>query len=127
MNRNKLWKVVSNTGIKGKLYKNLLAMYEFVNSCIRTRDGLTDFFKRPFGLKQGCLASPILFSIFKNEFANEVERSGLSGVQLFPDLVVILLPMFADDLALISDSVLGLQRLLNLLYSFCKTKDLEYI
>ena len=124
VNRNKLWKVVSNTGIKGKLYKNLLAMYKSVNSCIRTSDGLTDFFKCPFGLKQGCLASPILFSIFINEFANEVERSGLRGVQLFPDLIEILLLMFADDLALISDSVLGLQRLLNLLYSFCKTKDL---
>ena len=30
--------------------------------------------------------------------------------------------MFADDLAL--DTVTGLQRLLNLLYSFCKVKDL---
>ena len=65
-----------------------------------------------------------MFSTFINEFANEVERSGLRGVQLFPDLVEILLLLFADDLALISDSVLGLQRLLNLLYSFCKTKDL---
>ena len=39
---------------------------------------------------------------------------------MFPDLVEVLLFMFADDLALISDSVIGLQRLLNLLYSFCK-------
>ena len=31
--------------------------------------------------------------------------------------------MFAFDLALISDSIIGLQRLLNLLYSFCKAKD----
>ena len=31
--------------------------------------------------------------------------------------------MFADDLALILDIVIGLQRLLNLLLSFCKVKD----
>ena len=43
---------------------------------------------------------------------------------MFPDLVEILLLMFADDLALISDTVIGLQHLPNLLYSFCKVKDL---
>ena len=32
--------------------------------------------------------------------------------------------MFVDDLALISDTVIGLQRLLNLLFNFCKVKDL---
>lgn len=43
---------------------------------------------------------------------------------MFPDLVEILLLMFADDLVLISDWVIGLQSLLNLLHSFCKAKDL---
>ena len=124
VNRRKLWKVVSDTGIKGKLYKNLLAMYRSVKACVRTNEGLTDFLDCPVGLKQGCLASPILFSIFINEFAKEVEHSGLRGMQLFPDLVEILMLMFADDLALISDTVIGLQRLLNLLFNFCKVKDL---
>ena len=72
MTRGKLWKVEGNTGIKGKLYKNLLAMYKSVKECIRTSNGLTDFYNCSFGLKQGCLASPILFSIFINEFAEEV-------------------------------------------------------
>ena len=99
INRRKLWKIVSDTGIKGKLYKNLFAMYTSVKACVRTSKGLTDFFNCTIGLKQGCLASPILFSIFINEFAKEVEYSGLRGVQVFPDLVEILLLMFADDLA----------------------------
>ena len=43
---------------------------------------------------------------------------------MFPDLVEILLLMFADDLTLISTLVIGLQRLLNLLYSFSQVKDL---
>ena len=64
VNRGKLWKAVSDTGIKGKLCKSLLAMYKSVKACIRTSDGLTDFFNCPFGLKQECQASPILFSIF---------------------------------------------------------------
>ena len=63
MTRGKLRKAVGDTGIKGKLYKNLLAMYKSIKECIRTSDGLTDFNNCSFGLKQGCLASPILFSI----------------------------------------------------------------
>ena len=59
-----------------------------------------------------------------NEFAKEVENGGLRGVQLFSDFVEILILMFADDLALISDSVIRLQRLLNILYTFCQVKDL---
>ena len=124
INRSKLWKVVSKTGIKGKLYNNLLSMYHSVKACVRTNEGLTSFFNCPIGLKQGCLASPILFSIFINELATEVENSNLRGVQLFPDLAEILLLMFADDLALISDSINGLQRLLNILHTFCVARDL---
>ena len=70
------------------------------------------------------MASPILFSIFINELATELENSNLRGVQLFPDLAEILLLMFADDLALISDSIIGLQRLLNILHNFCVIRDL---
>ena len=99
-------------------------MYTSVKACVRTSEGLTEFFNCAIGLKQGCLASPIPFSILINEFSKEVENSGLRGVQVFPDLLEILLLKFADDLALISDTVVGLQRLLNLLYSFCQVKDL---
>ena len=97
-----------------------------LKACVRTNEGLTEFFNCTIGLKQGCLASLILFSIFINEgkVAKEVENSGLRGVQVFPDLLEILLLMFADDLALVSDTVVGLQQLLNLLYSFCQVKDL---
>ena len=99
-------------------------MYQSVKACVRTNEGLTSFFNCPLGLKQGCLASPILFSIFINELATELENSNLRGVQLFPDLAEILLLMFADDLALISDSIIGLQRLLNILHNFCVVRDL---
>ena len=40
INRRKLLKVVSDTGIKGKLYKNLMAMYTSVKACVRTSEGL---------------------------------------------------------------------------------------
>ena len=52
--------------------------------------------------------------MFINEFATLLENSGIRAVQLFPDLTEIMLLMFADELVLISDTILGLQRLLNM-------------
>ena len=65
-----------------------------------------------------------MLSTVTNESAREAENRGIRGVQLFPELVEILILMFPDDLALISDTVIRLQWLLNLLFSFCKVKDL---
>ena len=64
VNRHKLWPVVSDTGIKGKLHTNLLSMYRSVKACVRTNEGVTDFLNCPVRLKQGCLASPIPFFNF---------------------------------------------------------------
>ena len=122
--RTKLWEVLLKTGVKGKLFKSLQGMYKTVKACVRTSEGLTEYFDCPSGLKQGCTASPILFSLFIDEFSSLVKNSGIRGVQLFPELTEILLLMFADDLALISDTVRGLQKLLNLLYEFCSDKGL---
>ena len=122
--RTKLWDVLIRTGVKGKLFKTLQGMYKTVKACVRTTEGLTDYFDCPSGIKQGCTASPILFSILIDEFSGIVENSGIRGVQLFHELTEILLLMFADDLALISDTVSGLQKLLYLLYEFCNDKGL---
>ena len=102
--------------LKGNYPKAFKEMYKTGKACVRTTEGLTNYFDCPIGFKQGCIASPILFSLFINEFANMV--------QLFPELTEILLLMFADDLALIADTVQGLKRLLNLLYDFCTNKGL---
>ena len=38
------------------------------------------------------------------------------GIQLLPNLTEIYLLMFEDDIALIADTVVGIQRKLNILY-----------
>jgi len=42
------------------------------------------------------------------------------GIQLLLNLTEICLLMFADDMALIADTVVGLQRQLHILYDFCQ-------
>ena len=70
---------------------------------------LTDVFLCPRGLKQGEVCSPVLFSLFINELTKDIIESGKHGIQLAPDLIELLILLFADDVVLLSDSVFGLQ------------------
>ena len=116
--RNKLWSLLSSYGLNGKMLQALMGIYKTVQSCVRSRSGNTDFFECPFGLRQGCMLSPVLFSLFINELSVEVSKNGKHGVQLFPDIYEILMLLFADDVILVSDSIVGLQCQLNTLSSY---------
>ena len=94
--RPKLWDVLKRSGIKRKLYKVYKKCAKTVKVCVRTTEWLTACFNCPTGLQQWCIASPILFLMFINEFACIVENSSLKGLQLFPELTEILSLMFAD-------------------------------
>ena len=111
--------------IKGNLLKSFRSMYEQVLACVRLKGTLSDYFNCPAGLKQGCIASPLLFSFFINDLANEINNSDIKGVQLFPDQVEILILLFADDVALCSETVCRLQRQLNILSKYCDESKLK--
>jgi hypothetical protein len=64
INRQLLWDILKQKGIKGNLYKSLQGMYEGVKAYIRCNGSRTDYVNSTVGLKQGCLASPILFCFF---------------------------------------------------------------
>ena len=69
--------------------------------------------------------SPILFCLFINELETVLRNCGSRGIQVFPDITEIFSLMFADDVALMSDTVVGLQRPLNALHTFCTDWQLE--
>ena len=111
-----LWMVLSRTGVQGRMLNMLRGMYQSVKSCVRCSGGeFTDYFECLQGLKQGCLCSPILFSYFINQLANDIIEGGSHGIQLLPNQIELFLMLFADDLALMSSTVAGLQNQLNLL------------
>ena len=88
----------------------LQSMYISVRSCVRCPDNLTEFFECPIGVRQGCVLSPTLFSFLINELALEIAQNGMYDVQLTPDVVHILIMLFADDVLFASYCVAGLQR-----------------
>jgi hypothetical protein len=72
------------------------------------------------GVRQGCILSPLLFSIFLSELQVQFDACGARGIDTFADPVGILMLMYADDIAIVSDSVSDLQKKINCLEMYCK-------
>ena len=56
----------------------------------------------------------VLFSLFINELTKDITENGKHGIQLSPDLIELMILLFADDVVLFSDSVIELQNQLNI-------------
>ena len=80
-------------------------------------------FEVPTGTKQGGVLSPDLFSFYMHDLIELLRNSGY-GCHVIE--VCIASIFFADDVVLLSPSRFGLQRLLNICVSYCKTYCLDF-
>jgi hypothetical protein len=88
-----------------------------VKARVRCGARLTDYVNCSLGVKQGDICSPVLFSLFINELALEVIRNGRHGVTLTLDAFELFILLLADDVVLLSETIIGLQTQLN---SLCR-------
>ena len=65
------------------------------------------------------------FQYLLNQLAHDIEEKGKHGVQLLPDVVELLILLFADDIALLSTTASGLQNQLNILQTCCNNMKLS--
>ncbi len=112
-----LWYKLQRVGIKGKIMNALQSLYDGVECCVRVNGAMTGWFSVDNGLKQGCGISPTLFAIYVNDLAQEI-NSLKNGIQIGEENISILL--FADDIALISDSEEKVQAMLTQLHKWCR-------
>ena len=86
-------------------------MYENVKARIRCGCGarFTDYINCTRGVKQGDVCIPVLFTLFINEGAVAIINNGRHGVSLSSDFVQLWILLFADDMILLSETVIGLQ------------------
>ena len=100
-------------------------MYDSLLSCIRANSEYSDFFDCPVGVRQGCVLSPTIFSLFINQLANYITETGRHGIQLLSGLVELFILLFADDVALLATIPYGLQNQLNSLKACCDRLHME--
>ena len=115
--REALFKILEARGFDGNFLSAIKAIYTKVNASIYVDGCQSESFTCPLGLKQGCLLSPNLFSLFMTEISIEINKRGLDGITFINNFDTIFHLLFADDIILVSDSVIGLQNQINVLES----------
>lgn len=122
--RGKLWERLREIGLGRKMGRAVQALYENVRCRVVTPEGLSGEFPSLMGVKQGCPLSPLLFGLYIDELENYLLETKETGA---PELGGERIPalMYADDVALMSRTKKGMQRMLKTLEAFCDKKQLS--
>jgi len=110
VSRSRLFECLTEYGVQGKLLKAVQALYNVSRSYVRTGGEVSDSFDVRIGLRQGCVLSPLLFSIFIDRIMRVANLQGgvLYDFNKQEDYRINCL-MFADDLVLLAESQQQLQ------------------
>ena len=113
VNRNKLFEILKKKEVPSKMLKMIMAIYNIVDVVIRYGSDLTEKIGCPLGVRQGCLLSPLLFSLMITEVATKIAERGRAGYQFIPGGREIFSLLFADDIVLVGTTPTGLQNQIN--------------
>jgi hypothetical protein len=124
--RDKLWQRLHHLGVRGRMLFAIAALYANVKYQIKFSNGLSEVFGGDTGVRQGCPLSPFLFGVFVEMLHERIHQQLPSEGPTFDysNPVHVPLLLFADDVALLSYSPQGLQRLLHCLAEFCDANHL---
>ena len=126
VNREVLWDCMKEEGISTKMIKMIKGIYNIiVTATVRYGNKYSEDLNCPLGVKQGCLLSPLLFSILINKVARKIAEKGRAGYQFITGGKEIFSLLFADDIVLISLTPSGLQNQINNLKSESEKLGLE--
>ena len=99
VNRALLWhKMQFQFGVQGQFLSTVKALYENVT---RINDQFSEWFDVNSGVKQGCVLSPTLFSMFINDLVDSVRSAG-KGVKIAYTNIDLL--MYADAVVVIGET-----------------------
>ena len=121
--REGLWEKLEAYGIRGKFLRMCQELYANVSARVRVGQTLSDAFSLRCGLRQGCVLSPCLFSLFIMDLAGELEHRGL-GVRVKGKWMGSCL--FADDIVLLASSAAELQSMLNVAADYASRWHLRF-
>ncbi|MCP4337615.1 MAG: reverse transcriptase family protein, partial [Desulfobulbaceae bacterium] len=128
IDREGLWKVLRIYGVPGKLLRAVKSLYEGARAAVRVESEQSEFFELNVGLKQGCVMSPWLFSVYMDGVMKEIQGRAVDvGVPMMGEGSEWKLPvlLFADDTVLLSDNEWELQGLVNMFRTVCERRNLK--
>ena len=96
-----------------KLIRVFQSMNSQLKSCVRVGNDLIYFFNCQKGTKQGYVSSTIIFSIYINDLISYLKQKCQNGIFITNEIDELCALMFSDDVAIIADTVINLQRQLN--------------
>lgn len=120
--RQHLWQRMEHMGLFGRNVDVIKEIYNRTKTKIKLSQQLSEYIGSVLGVRQGDPLSPMLFTIFINEFEKFMEENGV-GLEMAGMLLSCLL--FADDILLFADSAEKLQRASDCLEIFCRKMNLE--
>ena len=114
IDRTALYYKLLNRGIDGNLLNVIRSMFLKAECRVKWDSRISDIIKSEFGVLQGSMLSPKLFTEFSQDISASFDQD--QGIPVDTLLMVYLL--FADDLVFFSESAEGLQKQLTALYSY---------
>ena len=109
IHRPSLWKIMRAYGIPPKVTTAIKNIYNNSRCCVRTEDGLSDWFEVLTGVRQGCLLSPLLFALAIDWVLKKATEG--KGIQWHKGGRLSDLD-FADDIAALTSDTQDLQSLI---------------
>ena len=117
VDRNMLFYKLFNYNVDGKLCKAIEAMYNCTRCAIKVNNTFTGWFKTSSGVRQGDTLSPTLFNIFINDLIEDLHNMHC-GIETDDFSLSVL--RYADDIVVISESEVNLQKMLDYLHIWCR-------
>ena len=106
-----------NMGIRGKAWRVLLQCYTGMETAVMFQGLLSNWIQIKRSVRQGGVLSPWLYMLFINELPEQLRESG-EGASI--GSLYCGSPMQADDITLISPTVNGLQRMIDIVEGYSR-------
>ena len=109
-------------GLQGRLAEFLRATYTELKCEAKVGEKYSEPFSAKNGLRQGCILSPLLFSLYINSLIAEMKVAGVGVVckgQRIPAL------LYADDMVLLAEDEEMLRKELKILGEWCVKQSIK--
>ena len=122
----KLWQTLQEFNVDKKIISLIKSLYEDQQSAVQLENGTTEWLPVIKGVRHGCIISPHLFSLYTEGIMRKVEYDPRSREYDEPRMQGLSIRdlKYADDTALFSTTIAGLENLIKPVKEHSEQKEL---